>query len=209
LRAASLLKGTFMTVRISVSKKESSPVFKSVLIAAIVFAAAVAGVYLGMNLKKGSMAPVEAAQDPNAPSTALAAGTLFPDVPVLDESGAPQSTAQLTGGKGGVYLFMELGCPPCKEMSLKWQAAIESGPAKDIPIFGVTVNLPVNIRPYRLKNKLTFPIFSDTMNVFMDKYDVTNYPCEVVVGKSGKVTYTTFNSAEPIDFDKLKKQLEG
>lgn len=200
-----------MAVRISVSKKDSGSTIKSVLVVVVIFAAAAAGVYLGMSLRGNGVGPkpVEAAQDPNGPSTKLVSDTPFPEVTLFDETGATQSSTQLLGGKGGVILFMELGCPPCKEMSLKWQSAIDKGEANDISLLGVTINLPVNIRPYRLKNKLTFPIYSDTMNVFMDKYDVTNYPLEMVVGKSGKVTYTTFNSAEPIDFGKLREQLEG
>jgi hypothetical protein len=121
-----------MTVRISVSKKDSSSTLKSVLVVVVIFAAAAAGVYLGMSFKGNGVGPkpVEAAQDPNSPTTQLVSGTQFPDVAVFDETGTTQSLGQLLGGKGGVILFMELGCPPCKEMSLKWQSAIDKGEAK-------------------------------------------------------------------------------
>ncbi len=200
-----------MTERIAVRNKNSFFTPQTLLITLVIFAAAAAGVYLGMSLRGRNSVPqpVEAAQDPNAPTTLLKTGSAFPEVQLFDESGAPASTSQLLGGKGAVVLFMELGCPPCKEMSLKWQTALASGKAKDVPLIGITVNGPVYIRPYRLKNQLTFPIYSDTLNIFMDKYNVTNYPIELVIGKSGKITYSTFDSNEPIDFDQLKKQLEG
>jgi peroxiredoxin len=200
-----------MTERIPVGPSGNKSTMKSAIVTVVIFAAAAAGVYLGMSLRGGGSAspqPVQAEPE-GAPTSKLALGSIFPDVAVFDESGAPLNTKSLVGDHGAVLLFMELGCPPCKEMSQKWQGAIESGKAAGVPLLGVTINLPVNIRPYRMKNKLTFPIYADTLNIFMDNYDVTNYPLEVVVGKSGKVTYTTFNSAEPIDFDKLKEQLEG
>lgn len=200
-----------MTERIAVRNRNSIFSLQSILITLIIFAAAAAGVYLGMSLRGRNSVPqpLEASENPNAPTTQLKAGVAFPEVQLCDESGAPVNTSKLLGGKGGVVLFMELGCPPCKEMSDKWQAAIESGEAKDVSLIGITVNGPVYIRPYRLKNKLTFPIYSDTSNIFMDKYNITNYPLELVIGKSGKVTYSTFDSNEPIDFSQLKKQLEG
>jgi peroxiredoxin len=199
-----------MTERIPVGKNASGSTLKSVLVTMIIFVAAAAGIYLGMSLKGGSPGPEPVqAEQTGAPVSKLAIGTDFPDVSLFDEAGAPVSSKQVIGGQGAVVLFMELGCPPCKEMSQKWEGAIASGKALGVPLYGVTINLPVSIHPYRIKNKLTFPIYADTLNIFMDNYDVTNYPLEVVVGKSGKVTYTTFNSAEPIDLDKLKEQLEG
>lgn len=195
-----------MSVIVKIRGKAGGSATRSLLVLAVIFAAAAAGVYFGLNIRNGAPHPVEAATG-SMPTSRLAAGTPFPDVTLFDEIGSPVGTSQLLDSRGGVVLFMELGCPPCQDMSAKWQAAIESGLAKGILVAGVTINLPINVRPYRLKHKLTFPIYSDSNNVFMDKYGVTNYPLEVVIGKSGTVNYTTFNSAEPIDFDKLSRWL--
>lgn len=181
---------------------------KSVLMVVIVFVVAVGGVLLGMKLRDNAGSASQAtAEDSNAPMSLLKIGAAFPNVNVIDEGGTATTTGAVLGDRGGVVLFMELGCPPCKEMSEKWQKAINSGEAKDIPLYGVTINLPVNIRPYRLKHNLTFPIYSDSVNFFMDSMQVENYPLQVVVGKSGKVESFTFDSNEELDLEKIQGEL--
>ena len=181
---------------------------KSVLMVVVVFVVAVGGVLLGMRLRDNAGAePQMTAEDSNAPTSLLKVGEVFPKAQVIDEGGLTTTTDDIVGGKGAVVLLMELGCPPCKEMSEKWQTAINSGEAKEIPLYGVTINLPVNIRPYRLKHNLTFPIYSDSVNFFMDSMLVENYPLQVVVGKSGTVQSYTFDSNEKLDFEMLRTQL--
>jgi peroxiredoxin len=184
---------------------ESNSSLKSILSGSIVFVMAVAGVYVGMMLKERSDAPP---MEPySEPTSKLAVGMPFPDVQVLDVSSRPVMTSDMLDAHGGVILFMELGCPPCVEMTEKWVEAIKSGEAKDVPVYGVAINLPMHIHSYRIKRGISFPIFSDSAGVFINQYDVTSYPMEVVVGKSGIIRYTNFDSRVPIAFDLLREQL--
>lgn len=183
----------------------SNTTLKSILSGSFVFVMAVAGVYIGMSLKeRSSTPPVEAYSEP---TSKFSPGMPFPNVQVLDESSKPVMTADILGGKGGVILFMEFGCPPCIEMADKWMQAITSGEAKDVPVYGIAINLPMHIHSYRTKKGITFPIFSDSAGVFLNQYDVASYPTEVVIGKSGLIRYTTFDSREAIAFDLLQEQL--
>jgi peroxiredoxin len=178
---------------------------KPFLSGALIFVMTVAGVYVGMNLKERMNAPPMEHYTP--PSTKLRVGTAFPDLPLVDERGMSVTTGAIRGDNGAVFLFMEIGCPPCLEMTEKWMSVITSGEATGVPVYGIAINLPENIHPYRIKRGITFPVYSDTSGVFLNQYDVSSYPTEIVVGKSGSVRYVTFDSREEINLDTLRRQL--
>jgi peroxiredoxin len=191
----------------SIMSTATNSSLKSILSGSIVFVMAVAGVYVGMSLKESSSAPP--VEPYSEPTSKLASGMTFPDVQVMDESSKPVMTSDMLAGKGGVILFMELGCPPCVEMTEKWVQAIKSGEAKDISVYGIAINLPMHIYSYRMKKGISFPIYSDSAGVFINQYDVTSYPMQVVVGKSGVIRYTNFDSREELAFDLLREQLDN
>ena len=116
-------------------------------------------------------------------------------------------TPNLYENDGAVFLFMEMGCPPCVAMSQKWQQMINNGAIAKDKVVGVIFEAEQSVGSYSTKNDLTFPIYCDTGKVFLKNYDVTEYPYVVVVGKSGKVHFQTYNPRDEISPKELAAKL--
>lgn len=179
--------------------------FKYALFMVLVLGTAFVGVKLGMGSKLSSSNSPE--HDPNVPQSKLNPGFIFPDVQLIDETGANIPSQSLIAGKGGVVMFMDLACPPCQEMTEKLQQAYATE-MSDVTVVGITPEKPHDVLYYRKKNNLTFPIYSDTAFTFMSQYQVQNFPLFVIVGKSGQVREFTFDARLPIDADHIRELIE-
>ncbi|MEW6051202.1 MAG: redoxin domain-containing protein [Candidatus Zixiibacteriota bacterium] len=184
---------------------DSKSIAKNVITLLLVLIVAFAGVYLGMRFRERQSSPPVMEQQF---ITKLTVSTPFPDVAVLSEDGVTNSTGQLLGGKPAVVLFLEFGCPPCKVMTAKWEQARTDEKLAELNLFGLTFSPQHEIRKYRLDNKLTFPVYADTGNVFMDRFEVTNYPYMVAINRTGAIVSHSFDANEEIDADELMRLLE-
>lgn len=177
-----------------------SNAFKYVLFLVLVLGVAYVGVKLGMNTEApASNHPME--EEPL--SSDLVTGTAFPDVTLLDLQGSAVSTQALFAGRGGLAVFMDFACPPCKEMIEKLQRA-STNDISDVTIVGVAFAKPGDVAEYCQKTGITFPVYCDTNLVFVNKYMVMNFPLLVTVGKSGIIRDYTFDSRLPIEADRIR-----
>ncbi len=179
--------------------------FKYALFMVLVLGTAFVGVKLGMGSKLTGENSSE--YDANAPQSDLKPGVLFPDVALIDEASTNVQSQSLLAGTGGVVVFMDLACPPCKEMTDKLERAYVSE-LSDVKVVGISPDKPHDVLYYRKKNNLTFPVYSDTAFTFMSRHHVQNFPLLVIVGKSGEVRDFTFDARLPIDADRIRELIE-
>jgi peroxiredoxin len=180
---------------------DSKSVAKNVLMLLAVFIVAFGGVYLGTRLRQQ---PAESTPISEELTSKLGDGAQFPEVDLYAEDSSLVRSADLLAGKPAVVLFLELGCPPCKIMTSKWQALQADGQLSGINLLGITFSPLREIRKYRLENQLTVPVYADSANVFMSSYNITNYPYMIALDRSGKVVMHSFDANEEIDPSHLK-----
>lgn len=176
-----------------------------VLIIVAVFAAAFSGMYLGGIWKQESSKPIIMQQSADELQSGLTEGTLFPDVALLSETSDSVQSKSLYADSGRVVIFMELGCPPCKEISHRWEQLIEKGEVSVNWVCGITYSSPAEVRVYRAAEHYSFPIYSDTSLIFVSEHQVQNFPLVVYVGKSGQILGHTFDASAEIDLEGIRK----
>jgi hypothetical protein len=164
----------------------------------------VAGVYVGRSLRTQS-APVG---NIAVPTSLLEAGEVFPEVGLRDEAGDSTNSLDTVPG-GGVVLFLDLECPPCAAMAQRWQRAREAGLIEPGGLCAVTYHRGDSVREFKAEHGLTFPFYRDSLMVFRKEYRVDRFPLEVVVGRSGRIRATSYDSETPIDPVMLHRQLEN
>ncbi len=180
---------------------------KNVVVVALFFAAAFAGVQLGKGFRARRTQESTPPPPPEAHASKLDDGQLFPGVALERTDGTGVTTKDLLANKGGVVLFLELGCPPCKEMCERWQQFIDAKQLGEIPLWAITFSPLAEIEPYKAANKLSFPIYCDTGRVFMSQYQLTSYPMAVVVGRSGIIEWHSYNALDKIDLQQISQML--
>ncbi len=179
---------------------------KNVAAVALIFAAAFVGVQLGKGFR-AHRSQESVAPPGKAHVSKLDDGHLFPEGALQATDGSGMTTKSLLAKRGGVVLFLELGCPPCKEMCERWQQFIDAQQLGEIQLCGITFSPLAEIEPYKTANKLSFPIYCDTGRVFMSQYDLVSYPMAVVVGPSGKIEWHSFNPLDKIDLQQISQML--
>jgi peroxiredoxin len=175
---------------------------------ALLIAVAAAGLALGIRFRDRVNPPLshDGAVMPPAP---LAVGTAFPTVTLKDQRGREIRTDSLLAGRGGVVMFLEIGCPPCSVMVARWQRALDEAPSQAPPVFGVSSSSLESIVGYGQRTGIRFQIFQDPDQIFERVHKVESFPFLVVVDRSLQVREHTFDSNHPIDlerFDRLLRQ---
>lgn len=180
---------------------------KNIGVGLLVLVVAAAGMYLGMSVKS-----MQASQDSeflreSGPTSLLQVGTRFPDLELVTSDSGTIRTSEMTARDGSVFVFMEVGCPPCETMTQKWQELINSGEIARDQVIGISFEELTYVQTYAKKRGLTFPIYADTGMVFMRNYGVAEFPLVVVVGRTGDVKMYTYDARVSFDADELKKQM--
>jgi peroxiredoxin len=134
-----------------------------------------------------------------APTSLLRRGMVFPDVTVIAEDGSQMHTGDMIGGEGCVVLFLDLDCPPCQDMTDKWQRAADRGDVSYHQLWGIAFHPRDVVDEYVAEYGVGFPIAVDTSLTFFTEYEVNRFPLEVVVGSSGSIRSTSYDSTTPID----------
>lgn len=177
---------------------------RRVLLVVIGVLVATAGLYLGSMTRSLFPRPGETVMPPGSK---LAAGMIFPDVPLLGENGEMHSASDLLGTDGAVVLFLALGCAPCKTMSKIWGDHAASGQLGALRLFGVASASPEMIRLYKENNRITFPIFADSAAVFMKTWGVDEYPLRLEIDHSRVIRGQTYDPDEEPDPRELARRL--
>ena len=138
--------------------------------------------------------PVEAQaqQDDIASTTLINKGDKAPDFTVEMISGEQLTLSKLKG-KVVVVNFWATWCPPCRqELKVVEKQLIERFKGKDF------VFLPISrgeakktVEAFRKQNGYTFPMGLDPKQTIYKKYASNYIPRNFVVGKDGKVIYTS------------------
>lgn len=187
-------------------KSRFTPV-KIVLLVVLVFAVGIAGVLSGNLIRSLFLDNPSGSSTMRAPRSLLKKGQVFPNVVVLTEDNVTSSTHELIGNDGAVVLFLDLECPPCTDMSVKWQQVLDESAAADLTVIGVT-NHPLEIvGRYKKDHGLRFPVVADTGHTFWRDYEVNRFPLEVVIDTTRRIRSTNYNSAKPVDLRLLESQL--
>ena len=123
----------------------------------------------------------------------LTVGMTFPDVPLIDETGATLSTHAALGDSGGVVLLLDPECDPCRLMAARWQELQEQGALGRKPLIGIVESGNRRIAAFRADHAISFPVHADTARVFMNAHHVTDFPLCLWVSRDHVVRRATFD----------------
>lgn len=180
------------------SPTQRSSLARRALFVALALVVAAAGLMLGSALRgRFGRAPLDEAA--TMTGSLLEIGTPLPDVALVREDGTACGTRALIEETGAVFLFVELGCPPCSVMTERWQRVVDDGELPGVPVVGIAAEPVVRIRSFKAAHGVTLPIYSDGGGVFERDYRVNAFPLNVIVGPSGLVRATTYDANAPID----------
>ncbi len=138
----------------------------------------------------------------------LLVGKRFPSVELVTTDGKESGTFELLKS-GGVVLFLEPGCNLCEAMIDKWNGLIEKRTVGADEVVGITFMRPAEAEAYRSGRRMDFSLYCDTMGIFLNNHDVTEFPLQVVVGKSGAIYEHTIDIGRQIFPDQLRNWLQN
>ncbi|GJM43564.1 MAG: hypothetical protein DHS20C21_04060 [Gemmatimonadota bacterium] len=187
--------------------KTLPPPLKILLTGLLVVVVAMAGVGVGLLVRGflGRDAPEQFVIQRSVTSL-LQDDQTFPDVAVVAPAGTLR-TSELARPHGCVFLFLDLQCPPCVDMAVKWQEALDSQSIEELRVVGITNHSADVIQRFRESHGLHFPVAEDSARVFLHDHRVERFPLEVVVGESGRIRSLRYNSGEPIDLARVAADL--
>ncbi len=185
-----------------------SRTLRHLLTAAVVIAAGFIGVYVG-SASRGVIDEKPPALTDIFPNFKLTPGASFPDLPLVTDENTEVSSHSVLGSEGAIVIFVDLGCPPCEELTGKFQALIDAGGLRTDQIVGIGPTTPVDyLSGFNTTYGLTFPIYSDTGARFMHEYGVQGYPIMVVVGPDHRIRHALGDSRTPIDAEMVAAWLK-
>lgn len=179
---------------------------RTLLFVLLVFVVGVAGVFVGNVLRSHMTVQGNSVVTTRVPTSLLEVGDEFPEAVLLDEDGGRHNTLDLLAA-GGVVLFLDLECPPCALMALRWQRVIDDAALDATSLFAVTYHPHDAIREFKVQNGLHMTVLQDSLQTFHRDYEVDRFPLEVVVGASGRIRSTSYDSESPIDLVALHRHL--
>jgi peroxiredoxin len=107
-----------------------------------------------------------------------------------------------------VVLFLDPNCEGCSEMAARWDRGVSEGIVEPERIFAVTSATAAVNSQYRNSHALSFPLYQDVEDAFLQRYGVVTYPMEVVVGASGTIQSLSSDSKTPIDAESIRALIE-
>jgi peroxiredoxin len=180
---------------------------KIAVYALLMFAVGVAGVVAGGLLRDRIASSKSTVVTSRVPRSLLRQGMVFPDAELVDHNIELRRTGQLIGGYGSIVLFLDLECPPCISMAVKWQDALANSMIEEGRVWGISYHSSEVVKTFKEENDLHFPIFTDSMQTFLKEYEVNRFPLEVIVGSSGRIRSLSYDSESSIDFTRVAEML--
>jgi peroxiredoxin len=176
--------------------------FKVAGYAVLLVAVGIGGVFVGHIVRDRLPGRQKPMGTMSVPVSLLRVDTPFPDVPLVGPDGEIAYTGSLAGD-GSVVLFLDLDCAPCDAMSARWQAAYDADAILPGRLWGVTYFPRHVIERYAREHDLDFPIYVDSLRTFHTQYEVNRFPLEVVVGSSGLIRSTSYDSESPVEIGRV------
>ncbi|MGB5107784.1 MAG: redoxin domain-containing protein [Candidatus Zixiibacteriota bacterium] len=134
----------------------------------------------------------------------LLIGKQFPNVELISNSGQSLTTSELVGD-GKVILFLDPGCISCEAMANKWIALIGKHTLDPSRVFAVCFLPPTQAAQYHAERQMNFPLYSDTAQYFVKNHDLTDFPLQLVVGKSMTIHESTYDVQRQVFMDQLER----
>lgn len=137
----------------------------------------------------------------------LLIGRQFPNIDVLDLDGSVTKTGQVVE-HGRVILFLEPTCSYCAKMIDRWRDQFEKKLMAPEEVAAIVPASMETARAYKRLQSLPFTVYVDTGFVFMNRFQVTDFPLQLVVGKSGTIHDYNFQVDRQIFADQIRRQFE-
>ncbi|MBK7092865.1 MAG: redoxin domain-containing protein [bacterium] len=138
----------------------------------------------------------------------LLIGQRFPTTNLTNTDGHTVSTSELLKG-GKVVLFLDPGCNSCEGMISKWVGLVDKRSVSAEEVIGICNMDPVDAALYSQERRMNFRLYCDTARYFWNNHDVTDFPLQLVVGKSGTIHEHTFDVGRQIFPDQLNRWLQN
>lgn len=136
-------------------------------------------------------------------------GNALPAFTLVSDDGSTLSSASLKG-KVALVTFFATWCPPCQKELAAVQETLWPK-YKDNPHFVLLVigreHTDADLKKYNEKKGFTFPLYPDKNRAVFDAFAKNLIPRSYLVGKDGKVIYTT-NGYDEGEFAELMQQIE-
>lgn len=136
----------------------------------------------------------------------LLIGQKFPTTNLTNSEGHTVSTSDLLQS-GKVVLFLDPGCNSCEAMIGKWVGLIERRSVSPDDVVGICNMNPADAALYHQERRMNFRLFCDTAMYFWNNHSVTDFPLQLVVGKSGTIHEHTYDVGRQIFPDQLNRWL--
>lgn len=138
----------------------------------------------------------------------LLIGKPFPNVELIAADGQRITTAELLSN-GKVVLFLDPGCNSCEAMVNKWTALVGKRQVAATDVLAICFLQPDDAAEYHTKHQMNFPIYSDTAQYFIKNHELTDFPLQLVVGKSMTIHEHTYDFQRQVFFDQLERWLKN
>lgn len=127
------------------------------------------------------------------PRTTLRVSTLDPGAPARgvelnNELGQPSRAATLIARGSGILLFVDPKCPPCQQLTRKWQEAIRLGYIGVQQVAAVSRSSAAENLAFKREQGFAFPVLSDPANELHRQYGITMWPVEVLIANGSIVS---------------------
>lgn len=126
-----------------------------------------------------------------AEETKLAIGAPLETFSLSDTTGKTQSTKEIKGSKGTVFIFLSAQCPVVKGYVERIQAVAKDYSDKGINFVGINSNSTESLEWVKSNTEANykFPMLIDTGNKIADKWGASVTPEVYFFGADGKLAY--------------------
>jgi len=126
-------------------------------------------------------------------ATGLRAGELFPAVVLTTPANQNGVTARvdshtIVAGREALVFFLSEDCEPCTQAARRWSDPSAQVPAEAL-IVGIIDQPPAVRDRYVAQHQISFPVLSDSADVFGREYGVEVYPTLVGVDANGTMVF--------------------
>ncbi len=181
----------------------SNRTFRWITLALAFVVVGYAGLRFGRVLRERRSAPATEQSSPFP----FRPGDRFPDVALADSLDQPVQLSALVADHGGVVLLLETDCDGCVDMAIRWEQALADGFFDPTRVFAVSRTPRATNEAFRAANHLSFPVYRDVGDAFVQTHRVLSYPLEVIVGQSGTIQSVSDDSHSPVDVEDVRRAL--